>query len=135
MSIDPSKLKVFKTYSRKVSLRGVTSRYDNVECSTFISGVISFDNEEDFNKKSLALAEKVFNDTERDVYNAICKLKEMSNQNKNSAALGLGADLSVHVGNGDAVAGFEDMSEHVNLPEEMSEIDMDEIGKILNGER
>lgn len=128
----PSRLKVFKTYSRKVSLKGVSSRYDNIECSTFLSGMVEFNDEEDLNKQTGMLAEKVFKETERDIYNAIENLMEMSKDNKNEAVLGTGTNLGkTKVHENTNTDNFDKIAGGSGLPKELEEINMEEIDKIL----
>jgi len=127
------KLKVYKTYSRKVSLKGVSSRYDNIECSTFASNIIEAKDEEDFNKQTLLLAGKVFMETERDIYNAIENLINMSKNDKNEAVLGTGKKFGkTDIHNKTSVDGFEKMANESDLPNELEEINMEEIDQILN---
>ena len=86
-------MRVTKHYSRKVNLKAISSRYDNVELGTFVSATIECEDEKQFNEKTAILAEEVRLETERDIEMAIRNLIDMSKDNSHSAVLGLGAEV------------------------------------------
>ena len=103
--------KVAKSYSRKVSLKSISSQYDNIECGTFVSSVISFDGEEEFNKKAGIIAQKAFSETERDIAQAMIELAEAKKKDPKSASLGLGDNLSAKDFMESQIEGLEELLE------------------------
>jgi len=86
-------IKVTKTYSRKVSLRGITSQYDNVDRGTFVTAMIGFSNEKELNEKLKQLSKLAFNETELDIADTINSIKKMCQDESNQALVGLGPNL------------------------------------------
>ena len=123
-------MRVSKNYSRKVSLKAISSRYDNIECGTFISATIECDDEQQFNDKTAILAEKVREETERDIDLAIRNLVEMAKDNSNSAVLGLGSEMSKASLLESEIDGFAEIlnsqkkeEDNPLLPPELKEVD------------
>lgn len=118
--------KVTKNYSRKVSLKGITSQYDNVTCGTFIYAPIEWIDEKDFNSKMEVLAKKVKDETERDIASAIGSLMDMAKDENNSALVGNGDNLEYTKFLSTQIDGFDDISpddDTMSLPEDIEEVE------------
>ena len=120
--------KVTKSYARKVSLKGITSQYDNIECATYISAPVEWADEEDFNKKLNILTKKVQSETERDIAVATQSLIDLSRDDKNSALIGNGDNIEAVKFLSSQIDGFDDVSPEelvLELPPDLEEVDLD----------
>ena len=122
-----SKVKVTKSYSRKVNLRGISSRYDCIELGSYLSAEIECVDEDDLNKKSEALALKVRKETEKDIFSAMKNLISLSKDSKNSVLLGIGNDVESSGAASSQIEGFDDLikeSENMSIPDGIKEVEM-----------
>ena len=123
--------KITKSYSRKVSLKAVSSQYDNIECGTYISAEFNFNDQKDLDKKMEALGEKVYLETERDISVVMNNLIEAAEDPKNSAVLGLGKQITVNKDLTSQIDGLDDLfnsnddKTKIELPSEFGESDIE----------
>lgn len=89
-----AKVNISKNYSRKLSLKEIIGRYDNIECGTIVTLPVNVETEEDLNKALRIVGKKVLKDTERGLAEAIALLKEKTNDAANSALVGEGTAVS-----------------------------------------
>jgi len=120
--------KVAKSYKRKVSLKGVTSQYDNVEVGTFISILVSFDDIPELMKKCDGLAAKVFESSERDMKVNIQNVIEMTKDPSNSALVGLGPNLEAEALLKDHISDIDELLSADDVVGPHIEIEEDDIG-------
>lgn len=125
--------KVSKTYSRKVSLKGLSSKYDNIECGTMITVPIEFEDAKELSIKLQNLQKAVMDETEKDISKTISNLFEMSKDVKNNAVLGIGIDHNNSAcGTGDlsTIEGLDELiaeEKDIELPLDMEEVDIDSL--------
>jgi len=118
--------RVTKSYTRKVSLKGISSQYDNITCGTFISTPIQWSDEEDLNKKLEMLTTKVQKETEKDIAVAIGNIMELASDSKNSALVGEGENIEYVKYLSSQIEGFDDIApvqSALELPTDIEEIE------------
>jgi len=90
-----NKIRITKTYQRKINLEHLSSRFDNIALGTFGSMEIEYLDEEDLKEKTKKLADFVRKEVETDIKDTLLVLMEMAKDKKNSALLALGRALDV----------------------------------------
>lgn len=86
-------IRVTKSYTRKVSLKSLTSQYDNVECGTVMTALISFSDEKEFDNKMQVFDKLVIKTTENEMHSVIENVAQMTQDVENKALVGLGSSL------------------------------------------
>lgn len=124
--------KVTKSYSRKVSLKGITSQYDNIDCGTFVTAIMECENIEEFDDKCKTLFDKVRTETERDIATSLRSLMDTAKEPENSALVGMGDDISddsyetIHIEGLDEIGTDQTNKEIVSL-DDFEEIDINDV--------
>jgi len=85
--------KITSSYNRKVSLKAISSQYDNITQGTFITCYITFENQEEFDKKIATISKKARDLTEIEIGRSMINLMEMAKDPKNEVVLGLGLGI------------------------------------------
>lgn len=111
------KAKIAKSYSRKLSLKEIIGRYDNIECGTIITLPVSVEDEEGLNKALRIIGKKSVKDTERELAEAIALLKETANDSANSALVGEGTAVSKASRESSIVDGMEELLKESGITE------------------
>lgn len=120
------KFRVTKSCARQVSLKGVTSQYDNIKCGNEIQSMIEVTDMEDLKRKLKNLTDLVQKETERDMYEEIKRVIEMTQDKKNSALVGIGSTLEMTETVKKQVQGWEEVKiEEVEMPDELEEVDIE----------
>ncbi len=127
---------ITKSYGRKISLRGVTSQYDNIEHGTFQTAEVEYETEEELQELRKELAVQLRKDVEEDIKNSIAGILAMKLDPKNSVLLGLGfQEKTKEISNETEKEVSEDdvtdqlgLKEDIEIPkeEELGEVDLDE---------
>lgn len=136
-------VKVTKYYERKVSLKPITSQYDNITSGTVVETYLSYDNQEDFDKKCEALSKKVVAQTEADIARELIDLAKKSKITEKKFFVGVGNDARIKEELIDEIEGFEKILEEENgidietlenkMKVDFEEVDIDDID--LSGDK
>ncbi len=86
-------IRVTKFCSRQVSLKGVTSQYDNIRCGNTMTTIFEVSSQDEFKTKLGKLSTLVQDETERDIRAEMVRIFAMAKDPKNSALIGLGPNL------------------------------------------
>lgn len=111
-------IRVTKFCSRQVSLKGVTSQYDNIRCGNTITTIFEVSSQEELNTKLSKMTSLVQNETERDVREEMIKIFAMAKDPKNSALVGLGPNIDADI---DALIARNSQVEEDTQVEEVAE--------------
>lgn len=112
-----TKVNIAKNYSRKLSLKEIIGRYDNIECGTIVTLSVNVESEEDLNKALRIVGKKVLKDTERELAEALALLKETKDDPSNSALVGEGTSISNSSRKSSSVDGMNDLLSEAGISE------------------
>lgn len=123
--------KVTASYSRKLNLQSVSSRFDNIDQGLYVTALITYEDSEEFENKVATLANKVRESTEKEIVKSVSKLMDMSKDESNNALLGTGENLSIKAAVEEEFGSLEDLlakdaevNEVVSSLGELEEVDM-----------
>ena len=115
-------------------MKAITSQYDNIECSNYISAVVDCKDQEELNEKQEILRKKLFQETEKDIKAALQNLMEMANDSNNELVMGNGTSAddddkyyTLDIDGLDELATEDGESTEVVSLGDFEEVDMDKI--------
>ena len=116
--------KITKWYERRVSLGGVSDKFDSIKSGGSVTAVISFEDQDEFDKKNDILGQKVLAEIERDLARAIGNIKDMVGDPSRRALAGIGRDFDYDEFLLDQVDGFDEIIAEtegvVTIPEDFT---------------